>query len=111
MLAYLESLCSALKSRDALAIAELLRHPLASALPSAVVDEARRISLPQVADHEAPVQALRLYHQTAHLLGICGDPATKRRAVTAVRAVGTSGVVAERPRQMELELPYRAAVA
>lgn len=110
MLAYLEALCSALKSRDALAIAELLRHPLASALPLAVVDEAQRIALPQVADHEAPVQALRLYHQTAHLLGICGDPATKRRSATAVRAVSSS-VVAERPRQMELELPYRAAVA
>jgi len=24
----------------------------------------------------APVQTLRLYHQTAHLLGACSDPAT-----------------------------------
>ena len=24
----------------------------------------------------APVQTLRLYHQTAHLLGACGDPAS-----------------------------------
>jgi hypothetical protein len=27
----------------------------------------------------APVQTLRLYHQTAHLLGACSDPATGTR--------------------------------
>ena len=111
MLAYLEALCSALKSRDALVIAELLRHPLASALPSAVVDEAQRIASSQAVETVAPVHALRLYHQTAHLLGTCSDPATKRRTTGPARSVGVAGVLAEHPRQMELELPYRAAVA
>jgi hypothetical protein len=27
----------------------------------------------------APVQTLRLYHQTAHLLGACSDPASGAR--------------------------------
>lgn len=105
MLAYLEALCSALKARDAFAISELLRHPLASALPSQVVDEARRIADPQGAEHLAPLHTLRLYHQTAHLLGSCTDPATRRRTVGAPRAAG------EVTRQMELELPLHAAVA
>lgn len=106
MLAYLDALCSALRSRDADAIAQLLQHPLASALPAIVVDEARRIAEGNVPAHVAPVETLRLYHQTAHLLGACTDPATRRRPVTTVRAIG------ERPRQMELPLlPLQAAVA
>ena len=103
MLAYLDALCSALKSRDVRAIAQLLQHPLVSALPSAVIDEARRIASGDVDENVAPLQTIRLYHQTAHLLGACSDPATKRRSGSVVR------VVSERPRQMELPLP--AAVA
>lgn len=110
MLAYLEFLCIALKNRDALAIADLLRHPLASALPPAILEEARRIASPQSTEYVVPIQALRLYHQTAHLLGACTDPGTKRRSAVATptRAVVA---VSERPRQMELELPQCAAVA
>lgn len=108
MLAFLESLCSALKSREALAITELLRHPLASALPATLVEEAQKlVDSPQL-ESSAFVQALRFYHQTAHLLGACSDPATRRRSLIAPR---TAGAVSERPRQMELELPFRAAVA
>lgn len=103
MLAYLEALCSALKARDAFAIGELLRHPLASALPLQVVDEARRIAEPHGAEYLAPLHALRLYHQTAHLLGACTDPGASRRAAVVPRAAG------EVTRQMEL--PLHAAVA
>lgn len=108
MLAYLEALCSALKARDILAISELLRHPLASALPSQVVDEAQRIAAsPQGSEHIAPLHTFRLYHQTAHLLGACTDPASRRRPVVAA----VSRPSGEHVRQMELELPYQAAVA
>lgn len=105
MLAYLEALCSALKARDALAIATLLQHPLASALPPQVVDEAQRIAAAGEGDPLAPLHALRLFHQTAHLLGACSDPATRRRTSGAPHGVS------EVPRQMELDLRLRAAVA
>ena len=104
MLAFLDALCSALRSRDANAIAALLRHPLASALPAQVVLEAERIAEGGVGEHAAPLHTLRLYHQTAHLLGVCADPALRFRSVPTAR-----GTVNERPRQMEL--PLRAAVA
>ncbi len=107
MLAYLEALCRALKTRDSLIIGELLRHPLASALPPQVVEEAERIASTAGDELSVPIHALRLYHQTAHLLGACTDPATRRRTpvVPAPRIAG------ERTRQIELELPMRAAVA
>lgn len=112
MLAYLEALCSALKARDAIAIGSLLRHPLASALPSLVLDEAQRIAAaPPGSESIAPIQALRLYHQTAHLLGACTDPATRRRGTPAGRHVMAAIPSAERSRQIELELPVHAAVA
>ena len=107
MLAYLEALCSALKLRDAFAIGELLRHPLASALPSQVIDEARRIAESEATEAVAPLHALRLFHQTSHLLGACTDPASRTRSLPAMPPV----LAPERVRQMELELPYRAAVA
>lgn len=105
MLAYLEALCLALKARDSLAIGELLRHPLASALPTVVLQEAQCIAVLTSAASVAPIHALRLYHQTAHLLGACTDPASRVRAVAATRTPG------ERTRQIELELPIRSAVA
>jgi len=106
VLAYLEALCSALKARDVAVIGALLRHPLASALPAVVIEEAQRIAQQPAADHLAPLNALRLYHQTAHLLGACTDPASARRIAPAPRTAG------ERTRQMELDLlPYEAAVA
>jgi hypothetical protein len=105
VLAYLEALCTALRRRDAARIAALLRHPLASALPGAVVDEARRIAVARPADPIAPIQTLRLYHQTAHLFGACDDPASRtRQSVLA-------GPGNERPRQMELDLSVGIAVA
>jgi hypothetical protein len=107
VLAYLESLCRALKARDSLLIGGLLRHPLASALPPQVLEEAERIAATAANELSVPIHALKLYHQTAHLLGACTDPATRRRpsATVAPRSPG------ERTRQMELELPTRAAVA
>ena len=77
MLAFLDSLCSALLARDAQRILELLRHPLARALPRQVREEAMLIARRGGRTMIAPVQTLRLYHQTAHLLGACSDPASE----------------------------------
>jgi hypothetical protein len=107
VLAYLEALCSALKARDALAIGELLRHPLATALPAVALEEAQRIAAQPGADHLAPLHTLRLYHQTAHLLGACSDPATRRRTPLSVPVVGDAA--GDRVRQMDLFV--QAAVA
>ena len=76
MLAFLDSLCSALLARDAQRILDLLQHPLARALPRQVREEAMLIARRGGRGLVAPVQTLRLYHQTAHLLGACSDPAT-----------------------------------
>ena len=76
MLAFLDSLCTALLARDAQRILDLLRHPLARALPRQVREESLLIARRGGRALIAPVQTLRLYHQTAHLLGACSDPAT-----------------------------------
>jgi len=107
VLAYLEALVRALRVRDSHSIAELLRHPLVSALPALVVQEAQRIAAEQDTTTLVPIHAMRLYHQTAHLLGSCSDPATRRRPTTTVIAPA----VEPRARQIELELPFHAAVA
>jgi hypothetical protein len=110
VLAYLEALVSALRARDSLGIGELLRHPLASALPALVVQEAQRIAAEQGNPTLAPINAMRLYHQTAHLLGSCSDPAMRRRPAP-FPAVNAPTAAEPRARQIELELPYHAAVA
>ena len=97
MLAFLDSLCAALIARDAVLIRRLLAHPLSRALPKAVRDEASAIAAGTSRGFVAPLHALRLYHQTAHLLGVKADPAIRRAP-----ALG-----AER-RQMELPLEVLA---
>jgi hypothetical protein len=76
MLAFLDSLCGALIARDVIRIRQLLAHPLSRALPRAVRDEAVAIAGGSQAT-STPLQALRLYHQTAHLLGVRSDPAIR----------------------------------
>jgi hypothetical protein len=76
VLAFLDSLCTALLARNTQRIDELLQHPLARALPRQVREEALLISRRGGRAMIAPVQTLRLYNQTAHLLGACSDPAT-----------------------------------
>ena len=76
MLAFLDTLCAALLARDSQRISELLQHPLARALPRQVREEALLIARRGGRAMIAPVQTLRLYHQTAHLLGACSDPAS-----------------------------------
>jgi hypothetical protein len=76
VLAFLDSLCTALLARNAQQIHELLQHPLARALPRQVREEAMLIARRGGRAMIAPVQTLRLYNQTAHLLGACSDPAT-----------------------------------
>jgi hypothetical protein len=78
MLAFLDSLCAALISRDAIRIRQLLAHPLSRALPRAVREEAFAIASGAPRAYTAPLQAMRLYHQTAHVLGVRSDPAIRR---------------------------------
>lgn len=80
MLAFLDSLCVALVARDVIRIRQLLAHPLSRALPHAVREEASSIAAGCSRGSVAPLQAMRLYHQTAHLLGVRSDPAQQRRA-------------------------------
>lgn len=103
MLAFLDSLCSALLSRNVEALRNLLQHPLAAALPEAVVGEAQRILSGETQTFMAPIHALQLYHQTAHLLGVCVDPASRHRDFNIERHD------TERARQIELPLPARVA--
>jgi len=76
VLAFLDLLCTALLARNTQRIEELLQHPLARALPRQVREEALLIARRGGRAMIAPVQTLRLYNQTAHLLGACSDPAT-----------------------------------
>ena len=76
MLAFLDSLCAALLARDTERIRQLLRHPLARALPREVREEALVVARAGRRGFVAPLRTMRLYHQTAHLLGACHDPAT-----------------------------------
>ncbi len=78
MLAFLDSLCAALIARDSARIRQLLAHPLSRALPRAVREEAIAIAGGAPRRFTAPLQAMRLYHQTAHLLGVRSDPAVRR---------------------------------
>lgn len=78
MLAFLDSLCGALIARDVVRIRQLMAHPLSRALPRAVREEANAIAGGTSLGFVAPLQALRLYHQTAHLLGVRSDPAVRR---------------------------------
>lgn len=100
MLAYLESLCAALVARDTAGIQRLLRHPLVNALPGDVRDEAMTIARGGARTFVAPIHALRLYHQTAHLLGVSEDPASKARREAAEAAPAD-----------QIELPFEAVAA
>jgi hypothetical protein len=93
MLAFLESLCAALTARDAARIAQLLAHPLSRALPRAVRDEASAIAGGSRQGFVAPLHTMRLYHQTAHLLGARVDPAVR------------SGAAAQSGERRQMELP------
>ncbi len=105
MLAYLNALCNALLGRDREAIGALMRHPLAVALPESVLAECRAVLSGDIPAHVAPLSALKLYHQTAHLLGLRVDAATSALAshdTLPPRTVSGAG-------QIELPLPDRVA--
>lgn len=103
MLAYLDALCTALLSRDVETVARLMGHPLALALPRAVRDEAASVMAGAVRPFGAPLHALRLYHQTKHLLGVSHDPASR------THTAGRGGARPQIPVQIELPLPARVA--
>lgn len=101
VLAYLDALCAALLSRNEAVLRELLSHPLAATLPGAVLAEAYQVLDGGARPYAAPLQTLRLYHQTAHLLGASRDPATGRRVVQP----------AAKPERPQMELPLHVKVA
>jgi hypothetical protein len=74
VLAYLDALCAALLARDAEEIDRLRRHPLARALPREVREEVLSIRRAGRRGNRAPIRTLRLYHQTAHVLGVAREP-------------------------------------
>jgi hypothetical protein len=95
MLAFLDSLCAALIARDVVWIRQLLTHPLSRALPRAVREEACAIAAGSSRGYVAPLQTMRLYHQTAHLLGVRSDPTVHRRG-------------AREPARRQIDLPLEA---
>jgi hypothetical protein len=95
MLAFLDALCTALIARDVVRTRQLLAHPLSRALPRAVKEEANAVAAGTSRRFIAPLHAMRLYHQTAHLLGTRSDPAVRRAA--------------EEPAQRQMDLPLEAA--
>jgi hypothetical protein len=97
VLAFLDRLCAALLARDAEEIRRLLRHPLANALTRRVREEALAIAGGGARGFRAPIHALQLYHQTAHLLGAMSDPATSSRR-------SSEAAPAAPPAQTELQL-------
>jgi hypothetical protein len=101
VLAFLDALAAALIARDAERIRRLLAHPLARALPRGVRDEATAMVQGGPSSFGAPIRTLRLYHQTAHLLGVSADPATSRETVP--------GPARAARRQMELPFERLAA--
>ncbi len=98
MLAFLDSLCGALIARDVGRIRLLLAHPLSRALPRAVREEATAIAGGTSRGFVAPLQAMRLYHQTAHLLGVRSDPAVPRPT-------------RREPPRRQMDLPLEAVVS
>jgi hypothetical protein len=98
MLAFLDSLCGALIARDVGRIRLLLAHPLSRALPRAVREEATAIAGGTSRGFVAPLQAMRLYHQTAHLLGVRSDPAVP-------------GTTRREPPRRQMDLPLEAAAS
>ena len=95
MLAFLDSLCAALIDRDVVRIRQLLAHPLSRALPRAVREEASAIAGGSSRGFVAPLHAMRLYHQTAHLLGVRSDPAVRKPAL-------------REPTRRQIDLPLEA---
>lgn len=102
VLAYLDALCNALLSRNIEALRDLLKHPLAAALPESVVAEVQQVLAGQAQSFRAPIHALQLYHQTAHLLGVCSDVGARASEIV-------ESPREERARQMELPLAVRVA--
>jgi hypothetical protein len=106
VLAYLDSLCTALLAGDGLAIRTLLGHPLARTLPRSVREEALAIARTGRRSLRAPVHTLHFYHQTVHLLGAqVSEPidALPQQSVERSSAADKQSVPTS-----QMELPLRA---
>ena len=74
MLAYLDSLCSALLARDGTEIQRLLALPAARDLPRRVREEAVAISRAGNRSFMAPIHALHFYYKLTHMVDESSDP-------------------------------------
>ncbi len=74
MLSFLDSLCLALTNRDAAAIAQLLAHPMAATLPSAVRTEAAALAADPSNIARTPLHAFVFAHRMAQLMAAVGTP-------------------------------------
>lgn len=74
MLAYVDSLCAALLSRNSGEIRRLLALPQAGKLPRRVREEATAIAKSDGYGHAAPVHALHYFYTLTHLLDETNDP-------------------------------------
>lgn len=70
MLAYLDSLCDAMATRDLPRLHNLVDdHPLVRLLPADAMTEVRQFLAQKVGRHAVPLKTLRFRDQTARLLG------------------------------------------
>lgn len=74
MLGFLDSLCMALTHRDAVAIAQLLAHPMAATLPPAVRAEALALAADPANTARTPLHAFVFAHRMAHLMAAVRTP-------------------------------------
>ncbi len=74
MLAYLDSLCAALLSRDSAEIQRLLVLPASRDLPRRVREEALAISRAGSRGFMAPIHALHFYYKLTHMVDESTDP-------------------------------------
>jgi hypothetical protein len=104
VLAFLDALCTALLQRNSAVVEQLMRHPLAGALPKAVQEEARRVMQGSAVGSWVPLNALKLFDQTAHLLGL------SRESLELSPRAGPNNA-AERKGTAQIELPLTVRVA
>ena len=91
MLGFLDSLCMALTHRDAVAIAQLLAHPMAATLPPAVRAEALALAADPANTARTPLHAFVFAHRMAHLMAaVRTPPESHSRLVTPVVSAGSS---------------------
>ncbi|GAC1652894.1 MAG: hypothetical protein NVS4B3_15480 [Gemmatimonadaceae bacterium] len=109
MLAFLDTLCTALLQGDGLAIRSLLEHPLARTLPRRVREEALAIARVGRRSFRAPVHTLHFYYQTVQLFGGQSVGHSDASTLNPGAEPVAPGEPARLPPQMELPLRHKTA--